>query len=151
MRVLIIEDDANKMRALVDFLQDYSISDVISRTSFHSGVQALLEKQFDLVLLDMTMPIYDITVSDTGGRPLPLAGRDILFTIGRKKIKTKAIVVTQYESFEGTSLSQLDRDLRDSFPDQYCGCVYYNTTQNLWKAQLNSLLMEYFRFEVSQP
>lgn len=147
MRALIVEDDANKMKALSDFLREYSVVDIVTKMSYHSSILILLKEPFDLVLLDMTIPLYDITPSDTGGRPLPLGGRDILFTISRKKIQTKVIVVTQYESFEGTSLSQLDHDLQNSFSNLYCGSVYYNTTQNLWKEQLNKILEEHFKFE----
>lgn len=147
MRTLIIEDDANKMNALVAFLHSYPHVETSTETSFHSGVRSLLEHHFDLVLLDMSMPMYDITVQDTGGRPVPLAGRDILFTMRRKKIQTTVIVVTQYESFEGTSLGQLDDDLRDAFPDLYYGSVYYNTTQDLWKTQLRNMLEEKFCWE----
>ena len=147
MRALIVEDDANKMKALSAFLREYSVVDIVTKMSYHSSILILLKEQFDLVLLDMTIPLYDITPSDTGGRPLPLGGRDILFTISRKKIQTKVIVVTQYESFEGTSLSQLDHDLQNSFANLYCGSVYYNTTQNLWKEQLNKILEEHFKFE----
>ena len=147
MRVLIVEDDANKMKALSDFLGEYPVVDIVTRMSYHSSILTLLKEPFDLVLLDMTIPLYDITPRDTGGRPLPLGGRDILFTISRKKIQTKVIVVTQYESFEGTSLSQLEHDLRDSFPNLYCGSVYYKTTQNLWKEQLNKILEVHFKFK----
>lgn len=147
MRTLIIEDDANKMNALVSFLHSYPHVETSTETSFHSGVHSLLERHFDLVLLDMSMPMYDITAQDTGGRPVPLAGRDILFTMHRKKIQTTVIVVTQYESFEGTSLGQLDDDLRDAFPDIYYGSVYYNTTQDVWKTQLRNILEEKFCLE----
>lgn len=142
MKTLIIEDDANKMEALMSFLQDYSYMEISTQTSFHSGIHSLIEQHYDLVLLDMSMPMYDITVRDNGGRPLPLAGRDILFTISRKKIKTNVIVVTQYESFEGTTLQQLDYDLNNSFPDLYYGAIYYNTTHDSWKDQLRDMLKE---------
>lgn len=143
MNVLIIEDDANKLKAIKEFLSHYKNISCIYKMSFHSGLSELYNFTYDLLLLDMSMPMYDITVQDTGGRPLPLAGRDILFKMRRKHITTKAIVITQYEDFEGISLSKLDDDLHKNFPSIYIGAVYYNTTHDHWKTQLSTLLKDY--------
>ncbi len=112
--------------------------------SFHSGMKAIYEESYDLLLLDMSMPMYDVTVRDTGGRPLPLAGRDILFKMYRSKIHAKVIVITQYEDFEGISLNQLNYDLQHDFPTLYCGSVYYNTTHDTWKDDLMTILNTLF-------
>ena len=108
--------------------------------SYHSGMRALLENSYDFLLLDMSMPMYDVTTQDTGGRPLPLAGRDILYKMRWKHVKTKVIVITQYEEFEGIPLAQLDSDLQSEFSEVYLGSVYYNTTHAGWKERLCSIL-----------
>ena len=145
MNVLIIEDDANKLRALHEFiLQYYHSTNCDCKMSFHSGMAALYSQSYDLLLLDMSMPIYDVTIRDTGGRPLPLAGRDILFKMKRNNLQTKVIIITQYEDFEGTSLSELEYDLENNFPQLYCGSVYYNTTHDTWKENLSTLLKTLF-------
>ena len=42
MRVLIVEDDANKMKALSDFLGEYPVVDIVTRMSYHSSILTLL-------------------------------------------------------------------------------------------------------------
>ena len=110
--------------------------------SYHSGMKALLQSHFDLLLLDMTLPNFDDSGYDSGGRPLPMAGRDILFTMNRKKIKCRTVVITQYESFDEMSLEDLDKGLKEKFSDIYAGYVQYNATQDGWKTMLKSLICE---------
>lgn len=145
MKVLIIEDDINKLHAIWDYTKQMGLKEVETKTSFHSGLKELESNSYDLVLLDMSMPAYDITGHENGGRPLPLAGRDILYKLWRKKNKCKAIVITQYEDFGGTSLISLDEDLKKSFPEIYLGAVYYNTMQEGWKNDLRDLLLDVMR------
>lgn len=140
MRILIIEDDINKLNAICDLLKRYHYITYQSESSYHSGLRTLLHNQFDLLLLDMSMPVYDVTSQETGGRPLALAGRDVLFQLRRRKSQLKAIIVTQYEDFDGLSLSELDYDLSHEFPINYAGFVYYNTTQDSWKDNLGKML-----------
>lgn len=135
MRLIIIEDDSNKLKAIVSHLQKYTDIEVATYASYQSGLRAILSHQFDLLLLDMSMPAYDT------GRPLPLAGRDILFLLKRKKISLKTIIITQYENFDGTSLYNLHINLNKEFPNNYLGYVYYNVTQDNWKQTLDSLFL----------
>lgn len=143
MRILIIEDDVNKLNAISAFLDGYSYISYQHESSYHSGMRTLLANRFDLLLLDMSMPVYDVTAQETGGRPLALAGRDILFQLRRRKSDIKAIIVTQYEDFDGLSLSALDKDLSREFSINYLGYVYYNTTQDSWKDNLDGFLSRF--------
>lgn len=140
MNVLIIEDDVNKLKAISDFLSDYRDITFSSRMSYHSGMQVLLDEKVDLLLLDMSMPIYDVAPYETDGRLLPLAGRDILFQLQRRSILLPTIIITQYEEFDGISLEDLDYELKKEFPRLYMGYVYYNITQDGWKEQLDTML-----------
>lgn len=143
MRILIIEDDVNKLNAISAFLDRYRYISYHHESSYHSGMRRLLANRYDLLLLDMSLPVYDVTSQETGGRPLALAGRDILFQLRRRKSELKAIIVTQYEDFDGLSLSELDYDLSQEFPINYLGYVYYNTTQDSWKENLGKFLSQY--------
>ena len=101
-----------------------------------------------MLLLDMSMPVYDATAQETGGRPLALAGRDILFQIRRRKSSLRVIIVTQYESFDGLSLSSLKDNLKKEFPNNYLESVYYSITQDAWQEELETLLRNYYGDEV---
>ena len=140
MKVLVIEDDINKWKAISEFLSTCDDIEFFRQSSYHSGMQALMKDKYDLLLLDMSIPIYDVTARETGGRPLALAGRDILFQLRRRKILLQTIVVTQYEDFDGLSLHALDQELQKEFPQLYTGFVYYNITQDEWKEKLAAIL-----------
>ena len=137
MKILVIEDDINKWTAISDFLQSYNGIEFSHQASYHTGMRALTKDNFDLLLLDMSMPVYDM---ETDARPLALAGRDILFQLRRRKISIQVIVMTQYEDFDGLSLLSLDRELQKEFPQLYKGFVYYNLIQDSWKETLYKLL-----------
>src|SRR5690349_16359984 len=100
MRILIIEDDPIKLNALKSFVSDFSDKIYIdAKVSYQSGLYVLLKERYDLVLLDMQLPNYDIKSGEDGYKPRPVAGRDILRELKRKGIQTKVLIVTQYEGF----------------------------------------------------
>ena len=140
MNVIILEDDLNKLASIRKALESFPEMIIRSNMSYHSGLKSLLSQKYNLLLLDMSMPVYDIQAQETGGRPLPLAGRDILFQLSRRKIDIKVIVVTQYEDFDGLSLVELDKELSSEFPEHYVGYVYYNITQEGWQEKLAEMI-----------
>lgn len=148
MKLLIIEDDINKQNAICSFIVQRTYFDYDTRSSYHSGLRTLLNEKYDLLLLDMSMPVYDFTAQETGGRPLALAGRDILFQLRRRKSALKVIIVTQYERFDGLSLDDLNSDLKNEFPGNYLASVYYSITQDTWQDELETLLRSFYGDEV---
>ena len=142
MKILIIEDDPNKLGAIIKFLEQYRNIEYVAHAAFQSGLRSILTRAFDLLLLDMSMPVFDAALGNSGGRSLPLAGRDILYQMKRKKINLRTIIVTQYENFDGISLGELHQNLRNEFSENYVGYVYYNVTQDQWRHELAKLLHE---------
>lgn len=145
MRILLVEDDERKRGHILAFLQrELAQEQVISARSYHSGVRALLEDEFDLVVLDMTIPTYDISVEEPGGRPHPFGGREILEQMERRGIPTRIVVVTQYQQFgEGgqiSTLEELNAQLRDQFGERYLGAIYYDPSIGNWKKELSQIV-----------
>src|SRR5712671_1696051 len=100
MRVLIVEDDDNKRSRLIEFLGETLPSASIDiAKSFQSGLRQVRDKAANLVLLDMTLPTYDIGPDESGGNMHPFGGRDFLRQMKRLKVITPVIVVTQFETF----------------------------------------------------
>lgn len=145
MKVLIVEDDSNKLTRVREFVQlQLPDSDVLERRSYQSGLKCIIDSRPQVILLDMAMPTYDVTLSEKGGRPRPFAGRDILVQMKRRHLAGCVIVVTQYETFgEGAdqrSLAQLDVQLRLEFSGLYCGAVFYHAAETDWRVQLGQHL-----------
>lgn len=140
MRILIVEDDDDKRRKiaelLIDRVPDVSVDEA---RSMRSGLLAIRNAAVDLLLLDMAMPTYDITVDEEGGTPQAFAGRELLRHMRELEVSIPAIVVTQFETFgqglEALTLDQLDRQLSAEHPT-YKGTVYYNSASEEWKDAL---------------
>lgn len=147
MKILIIEDDENKRQQLEMFLRALLPGCVLTiQKSYNSGLRAVMSvKPFDLIVLDMTMPTYDIGLNEDGGRPQHYAGRAILRQMRRHSITTPVVVVTQFDVFgegaERMTREELDAQLRHEHPDVYLGTVYYNAAVEGWKEDMLSIVL----------
>jgi DNA-binding response OmpR family regulator len=145
MKILIVEDDLNKLRQLEGFLKTlFTDAQCDVALSYQSGLNSLISRPCDVVILDMQLPTFDKTPSEDGGRRRSLAGRELLRQLNRRGIKTPAIVVTQLREFgeesERMSLEELRRQLTDMKVPNYRGLVYYHPQLVTWKAELGALL-----------
>ncbi|MBX7109381.1 MAG: hypothetical protein K1X61_12095 [Chitinophagales bacterium] len=146
MKILFIEDHPYKLGQVMNFLSEaFPDAEVETRGSYNSGLKELIlhSKKYDFLLLDISMPNYDISPEENGGDFLPLAGKLILKEMYLREIPTKAIVVTMHGSFEdGTKLSELDTKLKTEFSDNYVGHVYFTAVSTEWKEQLEKLIKQ---------
>ena len=145
MLIAIIEDDENKRKQVLQCVTELlPEATVVERRSYQSGLREIVESQPDVIVLDMSMPTFDVTPKDKGGRMRAYAGRDILDEIIRRRLPAAVIVVTQYETFgegkEQKSLSQLTKELDEAFPGIFWGAVYYHPAQSDWKSGLANML-----------
>lgn len=148
MNILIIEDDENKQEQIKNLVNQVINSCVISLAeSYNSGLNSIIDNPPTLILLDMTMPTYDINSSEDGGRPQHYAGREILRQMDRRNIKIPVIVITQFDVFgdgpESMSREELDKQLEKDHPKNYKGTIYYNAASNTWKAELKERLIHF--------
>lgn len=146
MKILIVEDDSNKRKRLVELVcAVVHEATVDERGSYQSGLAAALAANYDLLILDMSMPTYD-SMSGTTGNHRRFAGRDIIRELYRRRRVTRAIVVTQFETFgEGRNrrtLDELDRELADNYSAIYDSTVYYHAAQSDWREALGSKVAE---------
>ena len=145
MKILIVEDDQNKLQHLAGFIRHYNPSaTIISKKSYHSGLKEAMIAIFDIIILDMSMPTYDIQFGESGGRPRPFGGRDLLMQIRRKGVGTPIIFVTQFETFgdgeDRTSFDQLRKQLHTLEGEKFTDLIYYNSAQDAWKQDLKIAL-----------
>lgn len=145
MKLLLIEDDPHKSKQIYEFVRNnkpYCYIQVCH--SFQSGLKAAFQQSFDVVLLDMSLPTFDIKSGEGGYKFLKRAGEDILREFKRKKYPAKVIVVTQFDTFgEGEDyieLSDLKKQLEYNYNQNYIGTVYYDASQLKWKIELEELL-----------
>lgn len=145
MKILLIEDDPNKAEQIGNFVVGVlPHSEMVIRRAFQSGLRDAVLVAYDAILLDMTMPTYEIGPREPGGRERRYAGREILRQLDRRSIQIPVIVITQYEQFEESgetvTLSELINQLRGDYPAIFLGAVFYQAANTSWMGQLRDLL-----------
>lgn len=141
-KILLVEDDEDKRNQIIQYINENFICELEEVRSYHSAINAIRSKQFDLILLDMTIPTFDITSVEPGGRSQPFGGELILSEMDRKSIDSKVIVITQFDLFgegdEEIGLSDLNRRLINQFNEIYIGAIQYSISYNSWQEMLKN-------------
>jgi CheY-like chemotaxis protein len=144
MRVLVVDDDDNKRRQLCRAVNDtVAVAEITERRSYQSALRALITGNYELVVLDMTMPTFDVASDDDGGRTQAYAGRELLRQMEARAVRTPAIVVTQYEQFggeTGLTLGELNAQLAALHPDVYVGSIFFDITTANWRHEFAALI-----------
>ncbi|MEK6258009.1 MAG: response regulator [Planctomycetota bacterium] len=150
MRILVAEDDKNKIahvsRHVSGVCNDNGIDvEVVTATSYRSCILACVQRIPDVLILDMTMPTFDVALDEPGGRPRHFAGRDILRELHRRSIIIPTIVFTGFdvigEGDEQCTRAELTGQLKELFPSAFRGTVFYSTSESGWKNEMTALLL----------
>lgn len=146
MEILVIEDDELKHEHLERFIESIFVECSVNwKKSYQSGLEEIMTVSYDLVLLDMSMHIYEKSGQEPGGSFETYAGRMILSEIDLNEIQTKVIVVTGYDVFgDGKTLGTLKDEIREEFGDCYIDTVYFLGSEDKWKKQLRALIESNF-------
>ena len=139
MNILVIEDNQLKRKKICDFLTTNFEVAIFEASSYNSGLNAVLARKFDLLVLDMSMPTFDRSSATNGGRFRPLAGKEIAVRLQKQKRLIPFVVVTGYSDFsvnaESLSISQIDESLK-TLGEEYRGCVFFDAVESVWKENL---------------
>ncbi len=143
MRILIIEDNHNKLKQIKLFVgQTYPEISIHDAVSYTAGLRRIYEEQWDLLLLDMSLPIYDIGQQETGGDKKSIAGKEIMKRMIHRKIFVPTIIITQFDTFgeNEVSISTLNKEFDKKLNQVWRGTINYEDSTNMWKVQLKKLL-----------
>ncbi|WP_342750943.1 response regulator [Termitidicoccus mucosus] len=148
MKVLIVEDDRNKLANISGFLRQNIPELILSESySYQSGLKNIRKEQFDFLILDMSLPNYDINAEESGFKFRHFAGSELLDEMNRYGYIVPTFIVTQFDTFgEGTSqktLAEIDNELIIKFPNQYFGIIFYSASEEAWKAKLLDSVLKY--------
>lgn len=147
MNILLVEDDNNKAAKIADVIKkEFDDVNLIIAKSYHSGMQILTDLNFDLLLLDMSMPTYDMDIGDVFNRHRNYAGEDFLYEMQDLNIKVTSIIITQYDVIgEGknqTDAKQLNKRYLEEFQNFYVGMVKYDSSVSRWREDLINKIKE---------
>lgn len=144
-RLLLVEDNLHKRNRILEFVrQNFPSCEIVESCSFTSAGQAIEVQDFDLILLDISLPTYDRVGNESGGRFRPYGGREIARKLIRRGTAGKIIFVTQYSSFSDKGLARSLETLRDEFEaeckERFAGMVLFDSAMSTWKTQLMLLI-----------
>ena len=96
MNILYVEDEEVKAKEVLASLDEKCNVDF--RKSLSGGLSAIQENQYDVVLLDMSLPLYDYDSEDEDENDFEtFAGIDILEELMRKSRNDKVVVITAFD------------------------------------------------------
>lgn len=144
-KILLIEDDKKKIEDISEFINSTYPNAVLTvKESYQSGLRDLFLNQYDLLLLDMSIPTWDKSSTEPGGNYEKFGGYKIMREALRKSKAIKTILITMFDDFgesdTSVTLSQLDNVLKSEFTEYYLGAAYYNSRENKWKDDLKALI-----------
>jgi len=128
--ILVVDDDPTKSAAISRAILEvpgYSFNDIMSVRDATSAKLALRTSKFDLVLLDLMLPLRD------GGVPEPDGGTQLLeeFVSRPGYIRpTHVVGITAHDSAFA--------DYLDVFAKELWALVRYSATDNLWISQVQA-------------
>lgn len=140
MRILCIEDQKEKYEKVHEIIQE-SASKVKWAHDCQTGLMELRQNKYDLLLLDMSMPMCEEEQEDTFDS---YAGMAVLREIKRKKYDIKVVIITGFSDFEKEkeviTLSELDEKIKAKYSSIYLGYVKYNSTSIEWQDKIKEFI-----------
>ena len=136
-KILIVDDDNYKIENIKKLLLKVNSNFEVSvERALNPGLVTLLDNNFDFIVLDMSMPIFDLSETQNFDY---FGGITFLKEMKRKCIDTPTAIVTQYEIFgEGTSRKtseSIDAMCKEIFHN-YRGLIVYSSIDNNWMEKM---------------
>jgi CheY-like chemotaxis protein len=145
MKLLLVEDDEFKATDIAKVLADSLPGALVERaTSVTSALRAMTKDRFSLVLLDMSLPTFDLSGPGGGGSPQGQGGVEVLRLAHRLENRSSFVIVTQYPDVEidghDVPLSRAARALRSRFHVDVKDCILYEFDGDTWREPLRDCL-----------
>jgi len=146
IHALLVEDEGPKLAHIRRFMREsFSNVSVSDARSVSKALDAIEEEMFDLLLLDMSLPTFDVGHGEHGGRPQGFGGIEILRHIAMAGLALPTIVLTGYEAFPdeaGTliDLNTLRERMTEEFPETVVAVVHFNSSLDDWKISLRPII-----------
>ena len=145
MKILLVEDESPKAGHIKNCLEELRPRcEVRWVRSVRTAIEKLEEGGWQLLILDMSLPTFDIVKGESGGRPQGFGGIELMREMELSEVEVPVIVITGYEAFTKSGgeigLGAIARELSDEFPEFFKGILHFNSAYGDWKLKLEELL-----------
>lgn len=139
--ILLVEDDAYKETQIVNYIKSINNSvSICKKNSINSSLAEITSKDFDLLLLDMSLPVFDTNEAEFFK---PYGGLLVLDELKRLKKTIPVIIITQFSKFgEGNNeitLEQLKLQCSKKY-NNFKSIIYFMDSE--WKSSLWKVITE---------
>lgn len=148
--VLIVEDVDTKFRDIMAVVEAYVPDPRVTRAeNLNKAEDLLMNEEWALMLLDLSMDIAASGSMDLGSGHATLAGLDVVERIALLKLHVPVIMVTGFDTFQDPdrfdnsimSMVEVDVVIKTMIGDLYHGCVRYG--RESWRADLEKSLAKW--------
>ncbi len=151
MNILIVEDDRSKAKDLKSAIEQVSdVGSIWIASSYSSGMRELVSKEIHILILDMTIPMFDQDDLGGEGRKIQFGGELILQEMNDENLPQKVIVVSQYDYFANytgeVNLIELGKRLKSNFGERVVDTILYDSSEFIegeesgWRKQLRNAI-----------
>ena len=151
MRILIVEDELSKKENIISLVEENFPKSILLEAHSVKSAKILLKSKeaFDCIILDMSLPTFDIGRNEFGGRPQGVGGKEVIRQLFRDNRCIPIIVVTAYDFFsnlegsdESMSLDELKKQLNNYSSKLTISVIKYSGLIDDWKEKLIEFLQE---------
>lgn len=143
MKLLIVEDDEFKRRNVSRLIEStFPNVEAYYARSISSSMRQI-EKHPDIgaVILDMSLPTYDVGPRESGGRPQGFGGLSVIQHLDALESTAHVFVLTQFLQFEegdeSLNVGDLEALLRSDYPLIFRALIHYGAGSDQWKSDLS--------------
>ena len=145
LRVLIVEDIETKRLSMTHLVESvFSPVEVHCAASVKSAIQLLDQHSYSLVLLDMSLPTFDLSKLEGGGTPRPRGGVELFAHLDGAGVEVPIVVVSAYGALEERgsliSLDEMSKRLMRNYPGLFRGSVLFDSVYTVWADELSALI-----------
>ena len=140
MKILIVEDDGYKSAAIERWIKsEYLNAEIKLSVSYRDGCLAALDGSYDFLILDMSLPGRTQKVGSAKDT-IVNGGELIIREMLDEHISFNAVILTQYETFNGETIEAINERLKNMCGNGFFGCISYNSQDDSWKDNLKRTL-----------
>ncbi len=145
MHILLVEDEEPKQRHIEGYLRVALVEPhIVFAMSVRGALDQLAIAVPDVLILDMSLPTFDIGGTEGGGRPQGFGGLEVIRNMELEEYSCPVIFITGYEAFNKAggqlTLDALADELLADHPDLFRGIIHYNSAYGDWQSRLKMLI-----------
>lgn len=145
MNILLVEDEVHKRAELTDCIFGILETSPDHVDSVRSAVLQVIEKDYDLIVLDMALPTFSSNSSDPHkGHDQAQGGIEVLRALKSNGKNSKIIIVTQYHDFYigGSKIKLKDspKVINEKYNQNVIGAILYKYKSTATIQKISAIL-----------